>query len=430
MGTTPHPRRTKRWLTAALTAALGAGAIATLSAAPAASAAPPPGSTPWAVLMCKAAGNSAEPVAPSTVQTLFTTHDATNPTMWDYWWQVSNSTINLLYSQVAPKWVETNRTLAQLHGESRSQKLQDCADAAGWQITNPDSTYGIIALWNVDFGGPGDSGATATGQSTQTLAGTTRPYAGVVVEPWALFPSFLEHEMGHGYGLDHTFGSVQCGAIAQSGEYCDPYSTMGVSWNGEEFQQPVWRAPDGPSANASAGPGLDAFDLEKLGFIPAGREAVVTPTTGSQTAVTLTSLSAPNPARTLTARITTGSDPNSYVTVEFRRRLNWDRGIDADGIVIHGISDQPVAGHGSPLSYLVERSSSWADGVWRAGESTTVQGVTITVQSVDLSSNTATVVIAGPAAPPPPTGGGGGGGDGGLPGCSYNCGHHGPIHLM
>ena len=85
------------------------------------------------------------------------------------------------------------------------------------------------------------------------MNGVTKPFAGVVIEPWAMFPSFLEHEMGHGYGLEHAFSNASCGASGVAGEYCDPYDAMGVSWNGLEFSQPAYALRTAASARPVQG---------------------------------------------------------------------------------------------------------------------------------------------------------------------------------
>ncbi len=444
-----EPRRASRHRlrTAIASSAVALTAAAAIGVAPhgAAHADATTGNTPWLVLLCKAKGTTAEPEPPAYYQHLFDSHDSVNPTIFDYWWQVSNYQTNLFDSSASSHWIPTDKSVTDLQKENREQKLQDCMAAAGDEVGDPESYYGVIAMWNTNFSLPtdttnfGDSGeAGGPGQFGRTLNGVTKPYAGVVIEPWAMFPSFVEHEMGHGYGLEHAFSYASCGASGTPGEYCDAYDTMGVSWNGLEFSQPAYALPNG--GLGSAGPGLDSFELDKLGFIPAGRSLTATPGAGQQWTETLTSLSAPNASGLLTIKVPLGDSPDHYYTVEYRRKLNWDAGINGDGILIHEVEPNAIANHPGPLSYLVTRSSTWTDGIWFAGQTYDdgARQITITVQSVDAASNTATVVIAGPPAPPPSGGygGGGGGGGGGAGGCGVGCGQHPPgwhptpIHYM
>jgi hypothetical protein len=356
-------------------------------------AAPVTGNTPWAILLCKASDQAAEPQPPSYYQRLFTYHDAVSPTVWDYFWTVSNYKINLLNSTISTKWHATTKTLALLQVESRQQKLQDCIDAAGADIAHDASTYyGIIAIYNVNFGGPGDSGAlqsSSPGPISLTLNGTTKLYAGLVIEPWATFPSILTSEMGHGYGLEHAFATVDCGASSNFGEYCDYYDVMGVSTGGFQYHQPAYLMPGGSDWS---GPGMNAFNLEKLGWIPAGRETTAVGTT------TITSLSAPNATGFLVIKAPIDTDPTHYYTVEYRRKLNWDTGIPQDAVVIHEVNSNAVAGHTLPLSYLVSKSGRLDTEIgFKAGETYHGSGgVVITVLAIDPVANTATVNVSRP----------------------------------
>lgn len=348
------------------------------------------GNTPWAILLCKASDQAAEPKTPSNYRNLFTSHNATAPTVWDYFWTVSNYKINLLNSTVSSKWHATNKTFAQLKSESREQKLKDCIAAAGTDVAADASIYyGIIAIYNVNFGGPGDSGAVRTGPYSNSLNGTTKLYAGLVIEPWASFPSMLTSEMGHGYGLEHAFATVDCGASVNYGEYCDFYDVMGVSWNGYEYHQPAYLTPNGADW---AGPGMNAFNLEKLGWIPSGRE-----TTGLGT-TTITSLSAPNATDMLVIKAPIDADSNHFYTVEYRRKVKWDAGIPADAVLIHEVKSDPVPNHTLPLSYLISKSGRLDKNMgYNTGDSFKGNGgVVITVQAMDPAANTAAVNVSRP----------------------------------
>jgi M6 family metalloprotease-like protein len=351
------------------------------------------GNTTWAILLCKASDQSAEPKAPSYYRNLFTYHNATTPTVWDYFWTVSNYKINLLNSTISSKWHTTSKTLVQLKSESREQKLKDCITAAGTDVAADASIYyGIIAIYNVNFGGSGDSGAVQKGPPgpfTNTLNGTTKRYAGLVIEPWASFPSMLTHEMAHGYGLEHAFATVGCGASSNFGEYCDFYDVMGVSWNGYEYHQPTYLTPNGTDW---AGPGMNAFNLEKLGWIPSGRETTALGTT------TITSLSASNATDMLVIKVPIDTDPTHYYTIEYRRKVKWDAGIPADAVLIHEVNSNPVPNHTLPLSYLISKSGRLdKDMGYKTGDSFKgTGGVVITVQAMDSIANTAAVNVSRP----------------------------------
>lgn len=411
-----------------------------LSAAAPAHAAPVPANTPWQVLLCRAKGTTLNSGTIERYHHLFAEHDATSPTLWDYWFDVSFHQLNLLQSATATDWHDVDKTVVQLQSESRGQKLQDCMTAAGVEAANPDSMFGVTAVYNVNFTQStdtknfGDSGSTGPyGSGNYTLNGVTKPYAGIVVEPWADYPSFYEHEMGHAYGLEHAFSYNGCSPVGPIGEYCDPYDTMGQSGGAFEFEQPIYRSPTGSNGADLAGPGLSAYPLEKLGWMPAARKALVNVTTNSSQTVTLTSLSSPNPTGNLIAHVDIGAGPDNYFTVEYRRALGWDRGIPTEGVVIHSVNSRPVPGHHGPLSYLLTRTptSGWLDGAFQVDDAYNGSDVSIKVTSINPTTNTATILITGPAPIPPSPPGGVSDNGQGAGGCGASgCGQHrrpGPI---
>jgi hypothetical protein len=365
------------------------------------------GNTPWAVLLCKASDQNQVVHPPSYYQQLFTTSNPASPTIFDYFWQVSNYQVNLFYSWVSTQWFTTNKTLAQLRSENRAQKLQDCADAAGREISNPENYFGIIAIYNVDFGGSGDSGAIQTGGFPVTLNGHSQPYGAVVLEPWSTWPSFISHEMGHGYGLEHTFATVPCYTLASSPyEYCDSFDVMSYISSVKTFHEPAWADPASDGSWDAGGPRLNAFNLDKLGWIPPGRRYDWNPspsTCGSTpctSLVTLTSLSAPGASGFMMAKVPIGDYPSHYYTVEFRQNINWDRAFPGDGVLIHEAKNDGLAGHSQPESYLVNGGT---DGGYRGAGSVfrdTGHNLRISVTSVDNPPGTATIMI-GPDAQVP-----------------------------
>jgi hypothetical protein len=100
--------------------------------------APPPASParmPWMILLCTPSDQLAAPANPSYYRALFTQTSSSNPTLADYWSQISSSAMTMTSSSVSTRWFAVSKTLAQLTQEPRAQKLQDCIDAAGKEVS-------------------------------------------------------------------------------------------------------------------------------------------------------------------------------------------------------------------------------------------------------------------------------------------------------
>jgi Metallo-peptidase family M12B Reprolysin-like len=249
---------------------------------------PVTGNTPWLVLLCKTFDQLQEPQTTSYYSTFFTPAGAGQSGMFDYWRDVSYGQVNLAGSQVLG-WYTTGKTTAQVAADSRPQKLKDCFDTA--KAANPNLSgslsgkYGVIAVYNTILG-TGDSGAAGNGKAP--LDGGS--YAQIVLEPWALYPTFVAHEMGHGYGLDHSFDTVLNSCGGAPGEYCDAWDVMSamsfgnLSQRSPTFETPTfetpWTAPDPNVCGVfpgglcgPAGPGLKGPNLDALGWVPDARIA-------------------------------------------------------------------------------------------------------------------------------------------------------------
>jgi hypothetical protein len=159
--------------------------------------------------------------------------------------------------------------------------------------------------------------------------------------------SFAAHEMGHCFDLQHAHCADKAPSVV---DYCDPWDVMGPT---DAYD---W---DPVHPFAPVGPGLNAGNLVRLGWIPDDR---------------IWTLHIPNPLgarrnalwaffiRLVTGRIFSGAPqpvtrqlaalthrdasgdllvrlvtPTRIYTVEYRQREGWDGGVSSDAVVIHEV---------------------------------------------------------------------------------------------
>ena len=266
----------------------------------------------WAVVLCKFKDEpiSSRPVA--FFETLFTETGAGRGGMFDFWRDQSYGQLDLRGS-VVRGWYTMPYTKAEQWTKSRTQRWLDCARMAENDIYFPSYT-GIVAIWNVGF----DTFGSFAGA---TLNGLTKQYGMTALDPYGWEPTVVSHEMGHGYGLSHSWSSSP---EFEYGDHWDPMSAWTSAW--------TFNPSDSPDFGRE-GPGLPAYQRKLLGAIPVERRFIFTG--GAPRRVQLTSLENPNGSDFLVAE--TSSQGDSYYTVEFRKRDGWDSGIPRDAVVIHQV---------------------------------------------------------------------------------------------
>ncbi|HEX8967845.1 MAG TPA: hypothetical protein VF937_08205, partial [Chloroflexota bacterium] len=184
------------------------------------------------------------------------------------------------------------------HSTARFTLWQDCANSA----SNTDYTkyYGVIAMLNAKR----DSGAVNTGPLLTTLGGKNGSWGAVVLDPaGAQDVSWGAHEMGHAFGLNHSYDTAlqPCVNPKSPGEYCDPYDQMGYenSWNSFET-----------SEFGSSAPGMTAPNLVKMGFAD---PTIIDPSHGTRDVPLAALESTPD-----VIQVPAGDSPQHYYTVEYR----------------------------------------------------------------------------------------------------------------
>jgi hypothetical protein len=307
--------------------------------------------TAWAVCKCKF---SDQPQEPNFDPAFITGADG----MAGYWRDVSYGAISLDGSAVYG-WFTMPFTLAQGMNMTRNQRIDACIAAANG--VDFSKYYSVIAILNAQI----DSGS-ANGR--------------VVLDPAAWYVSFAAHEMGHGYGLDHSFDDsglvYDPTSDTRPGAYGDGWDIMSAMTFGNN--SPTFAGQFGAS-----GPGLNALNLDKLGWLAADR--VFTWGLTSQT-VTLAALNHAEANGYLVAKVPfDAANPSHYYTIEFRRKTGWDKGIPKDTVLIHEV-------RADGLFYLIGANG----GAQRLPGQTfhdVNNNVAITVLGIDSASSTATVNI-------------------------------------
>lgn len=326
------------------------------SAAPAGAFAEPQGvpiygSQPWVTVLCRFSDLPATEPHPLTwYQDLLGTNE---PELDHYWREVSFDQANVAGS-VAHGWYDLPHEKAYYvndsTGVSNLEQLKlDCSAVADADIYFPDYV-GINFQFNENL-----AGFSWGGGSTLNIDGVSRFYRVTWMSNWA--DQFVYgHEMGHGFGLNHS-----------SGPYGQVYdSRWDVMSGARNFNDPTY---------GWIGPHTISFHKEKLGWIPADR--IYDATLGTSATITLHRLGDMSaPGDFMMARIPLAD--GTYYTVEARRSAGYDAYLPAETVVLHHIDGRAFVvdpdGDGDPND----------DGArWIPGETfvDAANGVTVTIES-------------------------------------------------
>jgi hypothetical protein len=268
-----------------------------------ANASPPPADAKWAIVLCKFAV-PADPVAAnglttsgvttivsvidrSWITTFFTEAGKGKGGIFDYFAQVSNGLVSLSGTTVFPTTNSTNDDWYRLpllpsgegnlswyasqSGQARYPIWKDCVNTAVSQGANFTGYYSVLVVTNRSH----DDSALATGQGCQAPTPNNGPNiatASVVINFHNLYVRDTAHEMGHGFGLQHSLDTWDC--RPPDAEYCDPYDLMSAN-NVKSFTGQLGITSDQLEV-APTGPGLNAPLLDSLGSLPANRKCAYT----------------------------------------------------------------------------------------------------------------------------------------------------------
>ncbi len=270
---------------------------------------------PWAIILCTWSDMPVAPQPVSFYQDLYTRNGAGG--LCDYWRAVSSNTIDLTGSQVFGWFPMSHASseLVNLHFPGDRATLvqwgKDTANANGVNLTLFRQVL-VVMNYGVDHGAANN---------------------GVLIvhhDPAVCEFGFISHEMGHGFGLPHS--------------YAAPNIVYGDGWDVMSWQTTTWNFPISfQGAQGLATVGLNARNLQALNCVPAGRTYFPaqpdfshfisldplnqTPIGNHGFLIASLSPTATNPVRT----------NGSVFTAEFRQPLSWDQAIPQAAVIIHEI---------------------------------------------------------------------------------------------
>jgi hypothetical protein len=347
---------------------------------------PPPVTTKWAVVLCRASDETFSNDDVTFYKQLFTSSGSGG--LYDFWNSQSKGATQYSADVLGPfvavgnvfgiplsQSLNSSQIKAVRAGQGRGALIDTCVNGARNGGVDFSGYYNIVTIFagqpytNYDLGSEFNGGR-AVGDAFSA-------------------PNQLSHEMGHGFSLDHSYSddSTTCGNAAP-GEYGDDYDTMSIICGTHNFNSGLHIPGNGAD---NAGPGLNMWNRWKLGWA-SNAKFMFWPQSADGIFLTTTFGIGPRDSSAGTVYFVPVSNDAMY-TVEYINPQGsppdgWDRGVPQPVVVIHKIF------YGDDHSYLVR---SLPNAV-QSGPGTPFidndTGVTIQVTSLaNPSSATVTVSI-------------------------------------
>jgi hypothetical protein len=258
--------------------------------------------TPWAILLFKFADDPVERWPRQHYERLFTEAGAGSMNMVDYFHEISHGKVDLGGSKVFGWFTlpipradyEVPPTQPGKLGRGELVALcQETATKEGVDLSSFPKQVISLNAHETDFFG----------------------YFGVAVcDSTSIFPGVLGHEMGHGYGLDHS---------RQDGwelDYKDPWDIMSAL-DTKQAPHPEYQ---------SVGPGLNAANMRLLGWLDEDRVFKAPAASTYSTTVELRPLHRHELDGHLAAQM-------GEFLVEYRPKQRWDAGFRRSAVFVHRI---------------------------------------------------------------------------------------------
>jgi hypothetical protein len=360
-------------------------AMAGLVLAAAGGAAAISGKQPLAIVLCKFTDLTTEPQTAVYYEKLFNEKGAGQKGAFDYWRDVSYGKLDLT-GTVVKGWYDVGMTVADFYKKGRQERVSICASkAVGVDFSK---FAGVAAITNQTLGG-GD----VFGAGPPQVVGGTLYQLGIMQANSDTVQTVLLHESGHSLGFEHSRTVTQ---QVDQDDYGDPFDVMSC---------------DGcrgtPALQGRGGPGLNAVQLDRNGWIDASREIRdFTNASCNQRTFQMAAINHPEAPGYLEARIPASvfiqkigtSTTTDHYAIELRDKSGWDAGIGPNVVLIHMHGQDDYSYWVDPASTLgtYYRTSFQTDGLVTGDEYVdTARKAFVAVQAMDDAAHTATVTIAG-----------------------------------
>lgn len=277
---------------------------------------------PWAIILCHLSDRPPGPNSTQRYLEFFTEQGSGLGGAYDYWRDVSYCLGGLRGSQVFG-WFDVGHTTQELLTLSGTAQRNQ---AFRWGLAAARANNLDLAAFPhkiVVLNGGGNDHGQATGGVLLVYADTTN-----------LEPTFTFHEMGHEFGLDHSFGenATPCaGGDGRPGAYCDMFDIMSAM-NVHSFQD---------AQNRRSGPTLNAISRERLGWLHRSRVRNLGNPMSAETVVLAPlnrqDINGYQMAKFLApSRDSAQTVPSTY-TIELKEPVGWDRGFLHPHVILHEI---------------------------------------------------------------------------------------------
>ncbi len=366
----------------------------------------------WLILKCKLKGVTGTGVLPpgfpadipdvDTLVDRFLTTDGTGTgNLIDYYRRATYNRIPL-ETQILGWYQATDTTSVTTSGQ-RTPLVEDCANAAPAGELTPAllaSADGLIVVVN----GQISSGAGNVGKTTLMVHGIPYNLSVVTFDSGSMYTAFAAHEVGHGFGLQHSRNSA-------GADYGDPFDLMST-FSTNQYLNARYPAEGGDIGNGpGSGPGLNVPNLMFLNALPPNRLVTYLVSSGQVQSYRLSALSHGLGSRPMGLLILWQTtlpglpvvvSPVTY-TVEYRQNDGEDAGFQNPVVLVHRV-------HSSTVGYPWQND---LDAVLTAGQTyqasmppelnfqKALNQIYISVDSIDPSTGSALVHV-GPNAPPRP----------------------------